>query len=114
MYHKMQMPVLFIAGYLYRLSDYAIRSLQIETLENANVKLLKAATEPFTQYVIKIDTDVITQIALSDAARNTTMIKVFCGKGNETTRCKLPCRQILIKLNKMWGVGEEYSIYVEC
>ncbi|XP_067930144.1 sodium-dependent phosphate transport protein 2B-like [Watersipora subatra] len=98
------LPLEWATGYLYRLSDYAIRSLQIETLENANVKLLKAATEPFTQYVIKIDTDVITQIALSDAARNTTMIKVFCGKGNETTKCKFLFMNVAGKWDD-WIIG---------
>lgn len=78
-----------MTGYLARLSYLVVEAFQIETLEKANVKLLKALTEPFTKYIIKVDTSIITDIALNKTSPDTSLIKVHCGKGNDTeTRCK--------------------------
>lgn len=78
-----------LSGYLDKLSFLVVESLHIETLENADVKLLTAATEPFTQYVIKVDTSIITKIALNQTAANTSLIQVDCGEDNSTvTKCK--------------------------
>jgi len=41
-------------GYLFRLSDAIIKSFHIQTYEEGNVKLLKAITEPFTKFIIKV------------------------------------------------------------
>ena len=79
----------YLTGYLNKLSYALVDAFHIETLEKANVKLLKAATEPFTQYVIKVDTSIITQIALNKTDPDTSLIKVNCGKGNDTeAKCK--------------------------
>lgn len=78
-----------LTGYLAKLSHLIVEGFHIESLEKANVKLLKAATEPFTKYVIKVDTSIISDIALNQTPADTSLIKTNCGSGNGTyTKCK--------------------------
>ena len=46
---------LLITGYLSRLSLLIVDSFHLKQYEEGNMKLLKAITEPFTQYVIKVN-----------------------------------------------------------
>lgn len=45
-----------LTGYLFRLSEVIVYGphINITSYEDGDVKLLKALTEPFTQYVIKV------------------------------------------------------------
>lgn len=82
------MLVCLSTGYLNKLSLLIVESFHIEQLEKANVKLLKAATEPFTHYVIKVDTSIISKIALNQTAANTSLIKTNCGSNGTYEKCK--------------------------
>ena len=65
-----------------------VESLNISEKHGAsNIKLLKAATEPFTQYIIRIDTSVIAKIAANQTSAHTSMIKTSCDD-NADTKCK--------------------------
>ena len=47
-------PTFSLSGYLSRLSLLIVQSFQLRRNGDANVKLLKAVTEPFTKYVIRV------------------------------------------------------------
>ena len=50
-----------ISGYLSRLSFLVVNSFNLQQYEDGNIKLLKALTEPFTKYIIKVGTLTLTK-----------------------------------------------------
>ncbi|XP_066301802.1 sodium-dependent phosphate transport protein 2B-like isoform X1 [Branchiostoma lanceolatum] len=57
------LPLEVISSYLFQLTAAIINSYNIQTNEDAKQEILKVITKPFTDLVIKIDKNVITDIA---------------------------------------------------
>ena len=51
-----QLVGILISGYLSKLSLLVVNSFHLQQYEDGNIKLLKALTEPFTKYIIKVGT----------------------------------------------------------
>ncbi|KAG7228883.1 hypothetical protein INR49_008661, partial [Caranx melampygus] len=79
------LPLEVATGVLYKLTHLIIESFNIETGEDAP-ELLSVITDPLTNSIIQLDKSVITGIATGDpAARNKSLIKVWCKKRTNTT-----------------------------
>ena len=82
-----------------------MESLGLENSQNTKVKLLKAITEPFTHYVIKVDTSIIEKKAQNLIDPDTSLIKIYCGKGNDTdTKCEFYLSTCIISINCLFVV----------
>ncbi|XP_071343135.1 sodium-dependent phosphate transport protein 2B-like [Trachinotus anak] len=79
------LPLEVATGVLYKLTHLIIESFNIQTGENAP-DLLNVITDPLTNSIVQLDKSVITAIATGDAAaRNKSLIKVWCKKETNTT-----------------------------
>lgn len=79
------LPLEAATGALYKLTKVIIESFNIQTGEDAP-DLLNVITDPLTNAIIQLDKSVITGIATGDpAARNKSLIKVWCKKKVNTT-----------------------------
>ena len=78
------LPLEVITGYLYRLTDAIIESLNLKTQEELKQDYLKKITKPFTKKIIELDKKLIEQIAKAKTEEErsklekTSMIKYFC------------------------------------
>ena len=78
------LPIESATGYLYRLTDLIISSLELKGNKAFKKDLLKVITKPFTSMVIQLDKKIITKIALGDKeAEKESMIKYWCDKGTK-------------------------------
>ncbi|XP_031734396.1 sodium-dependent phosphate transport protein 2B-like [Anarrhichthys ocellatus] len=79
------LPLEVATGVLYKLTHLIIESFNIQTGEDAP-DLLNVITDPLTDSIVQLDKSVITGIATGDpAARNKSLIKVWCKKEVNTT-----------------------------
>ncbi|XP_068581517.1 solute carrier family 34 member 2b [Cebidichthys violaceus] len=79
------LPLEVATGVLYKLTDIIIKSFNIQGGEDAP-DLLNVITDPLTDSIIQLDKSVITAIATGNpAARNMSLIKVWCKKEVNTT-----------------------------
>ncbi|XP_039666147.1 solute carrier family 34 member 2b [Perca fluviatilis] len=79
------LPLEVATGVLYKLTSLIIKSFNIQSGEDAP-DLLNVITDPLTNSIIQLDKSVITGIATGDpAARNKSLIKVWCKKATNTT-----------------------------
>ncbi|KAK5870439.1 hypothetical protein PBY51_025072 [Eleginops maclovinus] len=79
------LPLEVATGVLYKLTKIIINSFNIQSGEDAP-DLLNVITDPLTDSIIQLDKSVITGIATGDpAARNKSLIKVWCKKETNTT-----------------------------
>ncbi|XP_002741835.2 sodium-dependent phosphate transport protein 2B-like [Saccoglossus kowalevskii] len=96
------LPLEITTGYLYKLSGVIVRSMNLESNEDAKVELIKIITKPFTSKIIEVDKKVITKIAIGDSsAIDDSMIKHWC-ETTEVTR--------LINVTMETNVTSEMSI----
>uniref|UniRef100_A0A7N8WHM2 Sodium-dependent phosphate transport protein 2B n=1 Tax=Mastacembelus armatus TaxID=205130 RepID=A0A7N8WHM2_9TELE len=80
------LPLEAATGVLYKLTHLIIQSFNIQSGEDAP-DLLNVITDPFTDSIIQLDKSVITGIATGDpAAKNKSLIKVWCKKKTNTVR----------------------------
>ncbi|XP_066293032.1 sodium-dependent phosphate transport protein 2B-like [Branchiostoma lanceolatum] len=74
------LPIEVATGYLFHLSDYIVKSFNLET-KDMKQEFLKVLTKPFTKLVIQIDKKVISKIATGDEeAYEKSLIKEWCEK----------------------------------
>ncbi|XP_039983717.1 solute carrier family 34 member 2b [Xiphias gladius] len=79
------LPLEVATGVLYKITHLIIESFNIESGEDAP-DLLNVITDPLTNSIVQLDKSVITGIATGDpAARNMSLIKVWCKKETNTT-----------------------------
>ncbi|XP_022614807.1 sodium-dependent phosphate transport protein 2B-like [Seriola dumerili] len=79
------LPLEVATGVLYKLTLLIIESFNIESGEDAP-DLLNVITDPLTNSIVQLDKSVITGIATGDpAARNKSLIKVWCKTETNTT-----------------------------
>ncbi|KAM6939094.1 sodium-dependent phosphate transport protein 2B-like [Lycodopsis pacificus] len=79
------LPLEVATGVLYKLTHLIIESFNIQSGEDAP-DLLNVITDPLTDSIVQLDKSVITAIATGDAAaRNKSLIKVWCKKEVNTT-----------------------------
>ncbi|XP_032382637.1 sodium-dependent phosphate transport protein 2B [Etheostoma spectabile] len=79
------LPLEVATGVLYKLTSLIIQSFNIQSGEDAP-DLLNVITDPLTNAIIQLDKSVIADIATGDpAARNKSLIKVWCKKETNTT-----------------------------
>nr|XP_056703369.1 sodium-dependent phosphate transport protein 2A [Euleptes europaea] len=72
------LPLEVVSGYLHRITQVAVATLNFRTGQDAP-ELLKVITEPFTRLIIQLDKSVITGIAVGDdSLRNKSLIRVWC------------------------------------
>uniref|UniRef100_A0A671DKP2 Sodium-dependent phosphate transport protein 2B n=1 Tax=Rhinolophus ferrumequinum TaxID=59479 RepID=A0A671DKP2_RHIFE len=72
------LPVEAATHYLEVLTNLVVESFHFKNGEDAPA-LLKVITDPFTKQIIQLDTKVISQIAINDAAaQNKSLIKIWC------------------------------------
>ncbi|KAK6180805.1 hypothetical protein SNE40_008791 [Patella caerulea] len=75
------LPLEVITGYLFHLSEAIIKSLPLETNKAAKKDLLKVITKPFTQLIIQVDSNVITDIATNKTSSVVpNLMKSCCDK----------------------------------
>ena len=48
------LPIEIASGYLYRLSDVIVRSLNLSPNEDVDIELLKVITKPFTSLIVQV------------------------------------------------------------
>uniref|UniRef100_A0A8C7TAM9 Sodium-dependent phosphate transport protein 2B n=1 Tax=Oncorhynchus mykiss TaxID=8022 RepID=A0A8C7TAM9_ONCMY len=79
------LPLEAATGVLYKLTKIVIDSFNIQGGDNAP-DLLNVITDPLTSAIIELDKTVISDIATGDpAARNKSLIKIWCKTENITT-----------------------------
>ncbi|XP_072032585.1 sodium-dependent phosphate transport protein 2A-like [Amphiura filiformis] len=80
------LPLEVASGYLYRLSDVIVRSLNLSPNEDVDIELLKVITKPFTTLVVQIDKNVITDIAIG-SNDTSGQILISCAPGEWKSKC---------------------------
>ncbi|KAH9504731.1 hypothetical protein Btru_062661 [Bulinus truncatus] len=84
------LPVEMIFGYLYYLTEAIVDSLPLISDQGADKDILKVITEPFTERIIQINKNAITNLAsgkLPDSEYDRTILKVCCDKKTPQKCC---------------------------
>ena len=77
------LPLELASGYLLRLTDAIVASVQITSNESLDTDLLKRITKSFTNIIIQLDKKIIQKIAEGEDknAEKESLIKYYCDKG---------------------------------
>ncbi|GFN93047.1 sodium-dependent phosphate transport protein 2b [Plakobranchus ocellatus] len=71
------LPLEVATGYLYHMTGAMVRSLQLQG-EDIKIELLSAITKPFTELIVQINRDVITDIAMAPNVTHDSSVLLRC------------------------------------
>lgn len=73
------LPIEAASGFLYRLTDFLVSTMDLSTKKNADKEFLTKLTHPFTNLILQVDKKVVEEIAHGgNEATNKSMIKSCC------------------------------------
>ncbi|CAL1537783.1 unnamed protein product [Lymnaea stagnalis] len=84
------LPVEIVSGYLYYLTEAIVDSLPLVTDKGADKDILKVITEPFTELIVQVNKNAITNIARgkdADVDSAHAIMKVCCDKRTPADCC---------------------------
>ncbi|PVD35713.1 hypothetical protein C0Q70_02676 [Pomacea canaliculata] len=72
------LPLEYFVGYLFHLTSWLVKSLDVENMHTENHDLLKELTKPLTQRIIMVDEKVIMDIAEGKNNSDAPLLKMIC------------------------------------
>lgn len=97
------LPVEIVSGYLYHLTEAIVNSLPLVTEKGADKDILKVITEPFTEIIIQVNKNAITNIAKgqdTDFDLDHAIMKVCCDKRTPVDCCNEKLTRSLTFMNQ--------------
>ncbi|PVD32320.1 hypothetical protein C0Q70_07753 [Pomacea canaliculata] len=88
------LPIEIITGYLYRLSEAIVDSMNLKETLDVDKDLLKVITKPFTELIIQVSSSGITNIATGAKAADQTLMKLCCDKIKPAACCSTTLKDL--------------------